>query len=261
MEIPVQGFDSMSNPFWRPYSSRAILVRKVIPDIHWTIDIGDGLRMRASLKKHLIFFRRNYLRKERSTAHAISAHVPSKGTIYDIGANIGLYTLLFAQDRGKRVVSFEPSESVLPLLARNIELNDLRNVEVQPVLLSNYTGKCRFTLDTVTTCASHVSAQNEPGQDYECWDLDSYILEKHLPAPDVIKLDVEGHEMQILEGMKQTLERHRPIVYLESGVRNRTGEITAVHYLQSLGFSIWDVTKTRRVSANTPEYDFLAVSE
>lgn len=247
--------------FWRPYSTKAALIRSFIPDIRRTLALSPGLQLRASVKKHLRLFRGETLRREVETAQAIAQNAPADGTIYDIGANIGLYTLVFGQNRRRHVVSFEPFDQALRYLRENLTLNNLTNVDVHSILLSDHVGECRFTLDEITMYTSHVSAPGEPGTDMPCADLDSYAEKEGLPQPDLVKMDVEGHDEAILRGMEGVLQRSRPVVYLEGGLRDDNGRIGAITNLERLGYTIWDLTKQRRLNAYTPDYDFLAFPE
>ena len=244
---------------WRPYGKRAEVIRWFLPDIQWTLKLPGGLKVRASAKKHLGLFRRRARRREVAVAETLASYVPTDGVIYDLGANIGVYTVVFASNPRRSVVSFEPSQTARPYLDQSIALNALRNVEVHQIVLSDYAGTCRFTLDRITTATSHVSAPDEAGIDLPCTDLDSYIEARHLRAPDLIKMDVEGHDEAILRGMRRSLLRFKPLVYLEGGLRADDGEIGAITYLERMGYSIWDLHRQRRLTADTPEYSFLAM--
>jgi FkbM family methyltransferase len=246
-------------PPWRPYSNRAALIRRFIPDIRMSRDIGDGLRIHASPKKHLHIFRPSRLRQDVQIARKLSSLVAEDGVIFDLGANIGLYSLVFAANRTRRVYSFEPFDEALSYLHDNIRLNQLRNIEVHPIVLSDREGVCRFSVDTVTQSTSHISAADEPGIELPCSDLDSYMSKMNLPLPDLIKMDVEGADEAILRGMKGLLSQRQTCVFLEGGLRDDTGRIGAIDYLAGLGYSIWDLELTRRLESSTPEYMFVAV--
>lgn len=251
----------VKNQYWQPYSAKSALIRKFIPDIKYKRRLSDDLFLEASIKKHLMLFKNKELKREFATAQAIASYAPVDGVVYDIGANIGLYTLGFAQNRRRQVKSFEPSASALSYLRRNIQLNFLSNVEVFPVLLSDHTGTCNFTLDEVTTATSHVSSPGEPGIEVGCVDLDSYVKAMGIPLPDIIKMDVEGHDEAIFKGMEEILTLHHPMVYLEGGLRYEDNEIRSISYLEKIGYGIWDLSKGRRLKATTSEYAFLAVPE
>ena len=243
---------------WRPYSNRAALIRRFIPDIRMSRDIGDGIKIHASPQKHLHIFRPSRLRNDIQIARKLSNLAPPEGVIFDLGANIGLYSLVFAANRTRRVYSFEPFDKALVYLRDNIRLNQMRNVEVHPIVLSDREGVCRFSVDTVTQSTSHISAKGEPGIELPCSDLDSYMSKMNLPLPDLIKMDVEGADEAILRGMERLLREKRTYVFLEGGLRDDTGRIAAIDYLLGFGSSIWDLDLTRRLDSSTPEYMFVA---
>lgn len=250
------------NAIWAACSFRSAMVRKVIPDIDVTLRLDNDLLFRASVKKHLRLFKPSVLREEIEVARCLMSYISAGGTIYDIGANIGLYTLLFAKNPRRQVISFEPYDIALKYLRRNLKINDLQNVDIHPVILSDFSGECRFTFDEITTSTSHVSMSNEVGQLMTCADLDTYQAKYELPPPALIKMDVEGHDLPVLKGMRTLLSEHKPFVYLEGGLRNdETGEIDAIRFLRSIGYEIWDLDRRHQLDANTMEYCFLAVGK
>jgi FkbM family methyltransferase len=244
---------------WRPYSRRAQLVRYLIPDVDWTLHVDAELKLVASVKKHLGLFRGAALKREAEIAGILAEYVPPGGVIYDVGANIGLYSIVFARNRTRRVVSFEPSAEALRFLKRNVEINDLHNVDVRQIVLSDHAGQCLFHIDDVTTATSHVCAPGEAGVELACADLDTYAGIHRLAPPDLIKLDVEGHEEAIIRGMAGTLRRHRPQIYLEGGIRDEYGDIRAMRQIEQAGYEIFDLRKEKRLAPSAGEYAFVAV--
>lgn len=91
-----------------------------------------------------------------------------------------------------------------------------------------------------------------------CCDLDTYVEEKRLPLPDLIKMDIEGADEPIFKGMENLLKTARPLVYLEGGIGNERGEVIAINFLRERGFKICDPLMSRELSADTQEYAFIA---
>lgn len=127
--------------------------------------------------------------------------------ILDIGANIGFYSCL-AASRGKRVISFEPSQRNLQFLYRNLSENGLINVEVFPVGLAKEPGVRR--LYGFSDMASFVTgwAQADRGRCalVPVVSLDSIIAPRFRGEKLLIKLDVEGFELDVLGGAETTLD-------------------------------------------------------
>jgi FkbM family methyltransferase len=134
--------------------------------------------------------------------HALRA----EDTFVDIGANVGVYTVLAARNAGARVISFEPIPSTFKKLWRNIEANGIaEKVELKCYALGDKATTLRFTetMDTV----NHVLGENEEAGDkgeveVPVDTLDT-LLAGHLPT--VFKIDVEGFEWPALRGAEKLL--------------------------------------------------------
>ena len=139
-------------------------------------------------------------------------------TFLDIGANVGYYSLIGATCVGSagRVVALEPDAAIAAILRRNVEVNSFRNVEVVQGAACGVCGIVKFGRAVSTSYASGLSCENAvdwievPG-----YSLDSLIVELHIPQVDVVKLDVEGAEIETIEGMKRILAEVRPKLMME----------------------------------------------
>jgi FkbM family methyltransferase len=137
----------------------------------------------------------------------------------DIGANIGLYSLIAATRRlAGAVIAFEPDARSLGALQANLLINGIADiVEVKAIALSDHDGMVRFTPDPGTSsCRSRVSADGTVS--IPCARLDTLLsLEgKRL----FFKIDIEGHELSALDGMRHVLERNRCFLQIESFAAN-----------------------------------------
>jgi hypothetical protein len=119
----------------------------------------------------------------------------------------------------------------------------------------------RFVVDAATTATSHVAAQGEAAMSVECTDLDSYVRKHDLPMPDAVKIDVEGHEQEVIVGMKDLIARGHPTIFLEGGIRDNDGAIKAASQLAGMGYELWNLDRTTRVESHTPDYSFLAIRQ
>jgi FkbM family methyltransferase len=152
--------------------------------------------------------------------------LPGDETLWDIGANIGMYTIYAARARGMRVLAFEPSASSYAVLTRNIELNGLGD-RIAAYCLA-FTDENRLDyLHMAHTDAGHslhafgvsrsvagdfapVFLQATPG-----FAVDSFCALFDPPPPIHIKLDVDGIESAILTGAAETLRRSVKTVLVE----------------------------------------------
>ena len=145
--------------------------------------------------------------------------------IIDIGANSGLYSLLAKSVNPRCVVySFEPSEKMRQVLVGNIDNNHF-DIFIRPEALSNRLGKADFydTLYNAQTSASlnpyiiKNQLDKEMIQVYQVptMTLDHFSDEQKLSALDLIKLDVEMHEAEVVEGGLEAISTFRPFMIVE----------------------------------------------
>ena len=141
-------------------------------------------------------------------------------TVYDIGAFHGLLTLLFAS-RAKTVVAFEPNTQNRKRLMENLELNSVRNVMVRDTGIgSRRENRTMVASPLMPGFASVDEHAPRPAgaavkEEIAIVTLDEAIADANLPAPDFIKIDIEGWELEALRGARATLERCRPSLFLE----------------------------------------------
>jgi FkbM family methyltransferase len=139
--------------------------------------------------------------------------VPPQSTILEVGANIGnhlVYYGLFMQP--KRILPIEPNPAAIALLKRNIELNQIGNVDMS--LLGFGIGEKYGHFDLhVADNANIGAARLMPAHEgaIEVYPLDAKLQDK----VDFIKIDVEWMEMEALRGAAQLIENSRPIIFIE----------------------------------------------
>jgi len=144
-------------------------------------------------------------------------------TVYDLGANIGYLTLLFATAVGTegRVVAFEPLPSNLERLKAHVARNSLGSrVTIVPAATADRRGRRRFHVRVSGGMGKLEGAAGRPVQGghsivVETIDLDSYVAGWKGQPPDVIKIDIEGGEILALPGMRRILRQARPAILLE----------------------------------------------
>lgn len=158
-------------------------------------------------------------------------------TVFDIGANRGHVTLVFARSVGTngRVVAFEPVPSLLAAIGENVALNGLSNVTICPKALSDSEGTIQFeysdqhsTQGKIPNVEPGLKVDNVELITVETITLDEYLSsDSSLPSPDMMKIDVEGAAGLVLKGARATIAKHRPRIFIElHGVE----EQAAVHH-------------------------------
>ena len=155
-------------------------------------------------------------------AHFV-ARIREGMTVWDIGANVGLYTLPAARAVGPtgHVVAFEPMPRNLRILRRHLALNGCGRVEVCDAAVCDEVGPLRMA-DGDSPSEFHASPAGR-------WEipgitLDGWFSERRTPSPDVVKIDVEGSDEAVLQGAAHTFAKYRPLIYLAlHGERQRRG--------------------------------------
>lgn len=152
---------------------------------------------------------------EPETTKLFDVVVKDGQTIIDIGADYGYFSLLSAKLVGSngKVFAFEPyAERCEQYLRKNIALNNFQNIEVMQKAASNSAGKNKYFADSRSLFDINATPTNECGatEDVESVRLDDFFRDYSRPI-DLIKIDVEGGEMNVLKGAYDILERNKSI--------------------------------------------------
>jgi FkbM family methyltransferase len=151
---------------------------------------------------------------EKRALEAMLAFLNPGDTAYDVGANLGLYSVTLAKRVGEqgKVISFEPRRGTFEMLKANIDLNDLKNVRCFQKALGEQTAKLPiYTFPEEPWCSSLMEGQEKvlggtPGVEFVEVEVgDSFRKAHDLPIPRAIKIDVEGFEYAVMRGLGETL--------------------------------------------------------
>jgi len=150
---------------------------------------------------------------EPQTVEYMYSHIQPGGTVLDVGAHFGYYTLLFSSLVGEEgtVIAFEPDPQVFKVLNTNVRLNRLKNVQLFQQAASDTNGRARFYASDPGM--SSLIPQRGLRRLYDVMTV--RIDELGLERLDMAKIDTEGTEGNVLKGMRQTLERCRPWLIVE----------------------------------------------
>ncbi len=157
--------------------------------------------------------------------------------VVDAGANIGAHAIFMAQvvADGGAVFAFEPQRILFQMLCGNVAINNLVNVYCHPMALGEAPGQVAVPqLDP--RIENNFGALGlgawKAGDMVEVRTLDSFKL----PRCRLIKVDVEGMEMNVLKGAADTISRHRPFLYVENDRAENSADL--VRYIDSLGYAM-----------------------
>lgn len=169
----------------------------------------------------------------------ILAQLNSGDVVIDVGANIGCYTIPFAQAVGStgQVHSFEPQGVIHQLLEHNVSANELNNVRTYHMAVGHQNGEA--TLNRRCDRGREIKYdRNEEtnfggvnlgigGEKVKMVNLSDFVDQLDLEDRQVklIKIDVEGAEKMVIEGAKRLIERDRPIVFFEENYKALTREM------------------------------------
>jgi len=158
---------------------------------------------------------------EISTNNWIS-RMSSQDVLFDVGANIGMYTLMAAKYRHTRVVAFEPDLMNARMLYENVLRNDLgKYVTVLPIALHGQNGIEEFHLKTLSYGdalhnlggpSHYVQSPSGIVASVAAFRLDDLIDVLSLPCPTHLKIDVDGNEFQVLFGARKLLKAIKEIL-------------------------------------------------
>lgn len=163
----------------------------------------------------------------------VAREVRPNTVFYDVGANVGFYTLLASRLVGAgKVFAFEPVPKNIAYLRHHLTLNRVTNAEIFPLAVGDQNGMVSFSIEQ-TGLMGHLS--DEGGVTVPIVTLDSLVVEGKILPPDYIKMDIEGAELLALRGASRTFQRYHPVLFLAT--HGREVHTQCIQLLQSWGYS------------------------
>lgn len=189
----------------------------------------------------------------------IFAHLPANSLCLDIGANIGNHACYFAK-HFDRVIAFEPN----PVVCQLLKVNAMgRGIKIEEMGLSDKAGRLWFKQNLVNRGSSSIVEQEaEADFDIPVQRLDDYCNENQLSDIGFVKMDVEGHELKVLQGALDTLAASRPVLAAEGhfatypklgaaieALLKESGYTAFYHLVPRHGLARWFVDRGFRVTS------------
>ena len=200
---------------------------------------------------------------EPNQTEIVKKYVHEGDIVIDIGAHVGYYTLLMAQLVGEngKVYSFEPDPVNFQLLKKSVEINGFENVVLIQKAVSNITDKVKLFLGDDDSAINRIY-DAKLGDAKESIDVESVTIDEYFKENDelvnFIKIDSEGSEIKIINGMKQFLSRNQELVMMTEFfpfLIKKSGD-EPNQYLKSLeksGFSLYNILdkneKTNKINS------------
>jgi FkbM family methyltransferase len=167
---------------------------------------------------------------------------PPGGVAIDVGANIGDWSVPIALAVGPngKLLAVEPIPRMANALRKTFGINRLRQASLAQLALSSSAGKARFSVERGNSGGSRIGDHGlaHDSIEVDIITLDALVEREQLPRVDFIKIDVEGHEPDVLTGAEQTLLRWKPVLCIESGQEGDTGRASIANLLQNCGYQI-----------------------
>ncbi|MEM3570159.1 MAG: FkbM family methyltransferase [Nitrososphaerota archaeon] len=165
----------------------------------------------------------------------------------DIGSNIGYYALLERKIVGSegRVMAVEPSPLIFPYLKKNIQQNGFDDIEMFNFAFTSSDGEVPFLMARKSNLSRVVNGSNCSLKEglvikVPARSLDSFAAQYCFKKLDFLRMDVEGHEAEILNGGLWTIERFKPMLLIEvhKSLRGLKKTVNFLQNLKSLGYDV-----------------------
>ena len=181
--------------------------------------------------------------------------------VLDIGGNIGQTALMLAKKVGEagKVISFEPFPNSISRFEKNLALNpDVANVSLQKFGLGSKEQDVRMIEEGANNSAGNRIVANDAAVSAQVIEikvrvLDDFVRDLAPERIDLIKIDVEGYEMRVLEGAEKTLVKFRPKLFIEvsdQALQNQNSSASEViSFLAHLGYRFRDMSTSRSITS------------
>lgn len=196
--------------------------------------------------------------------HTVREFVKPGHTVWDIGGNLGFFAFPAAvRAKGGRVAVFEPDIFLCHLLRKSTEANPDLPIDIFPLAVSNRDGVAQFNIAErarSTNFLEEASGTTQTGGVRSTLSVPTIRLDsfsQHYPAPDFVKIDVEGAENLVIEGMLEILKNKKPAILCEVSALNFN---YVSKTLLAHGYQLFDADQLpERIPAGTPIANILAI--
>ncbi len=236
-----KGKDFLTKKFIRPFVQNK--------DVELVISLNNDCRLICNLRDWIpwnIFVHGSYITEANYQKFMLEKAL-NCNIIFDIGANIGYYTVQFSKATTGNIHAFEPMDYQHSVLLRNLELNNLSNVIPVKQIASDKNELIRIYQNlTGNTGTSSIYNKTEHYEDIQSISLDAYCKKHNITEVDLIKIDVEGHEYSVLKGMRELL-RKKKVKHLFIEICNQqlnkagTSSVEILEFLVIYGYKCYSI--------------------
>jgi FkbM family methyltransferase len=196
--------------------------------INSNLKLNNIINYNPKLKKKINFYTPNklssyrastYLSKEKDTILWIDKFGSKKNVFFDVGANVGIYSIYYASLYKAKVFAFEPQYNNVTLFSRNVELNNLHNyvtIIPNPLYKNNKIDFLISSSDNEAASASttFIKKNNYISKNFGkklmlSYSIDFLVKNNLIPMPNIIKIDVDGNELDVIKGARKTINEKK----------------------------------------------------
>jgi FkbM family methyltransferase len=199
--------------------------RRLLRTRLWTIESGEGAGLKLRFPQNQEYISGS---SEIPVQRIVAQMVRRGDVFYDIGANVGFFSLIAARlvACGGAVYAFEPLSENAASLRSNAVLNRFENITVLELAAGETSGDAELLLtewDGGSALSASAVAVSDPiaRRNVKVVAIDDLVDEGQCRPPGFVKIDVEGVELKVMEGMKRTIRKWKPIVLYEIDDGNR----------------------------------------
>ncbi|MEM6525804.1 MAG: FkbM family methyltransferase [Bacteroidota bacterium] len=173
---------------------------------------------------------------EKNQTNAFVKIAKKSACFLDLGAHVGYYSMLYRQLNSKGTIyAFEPLPDNIVYLNKHIEMNGMSDINVVNAAVSDVSTILKFDIGK-SSVAGKLS--EEGNVEVQCVSLKKWIAEKGI-EPDLIKMDIEGHEFNVLKHISDYLKTMRPALFLST--HGDTLHTQCINLLKELGYLDFNV--------------------
>jgi len=220
--------------FRNPQGYREVKVRVKRPYENYTVDFEFYASIQVASKAETRGIENTLLRNSITLLKRYKPKKAANYTIIDVGANFGYLSMVWAQTVAKEgsVYSFEPHPQLFGSLNRTVYSNKLETiVRLENLAVGLTSKKIILNLSNASSNLLELNNTQTEKKPIEMVSIDDYYSENKLEECDLIKIDVDGIEMEILKGAKETIKKFSPILIVETN-----GNEEIVSYMDKLEY-------------------------
>jgi len=217
----------------------------------FTVKVPEGIFRHKKGVTDVVFLFPSYERKvKREVMKIISEE--TEGYFIDVGAHVGLYTIMVGKKWRGKVIAIEPERLNFEALTYNVRLNGLKNVITVRKACFSRSGKVKLYL---SRCSGRHSLIGLPTQRYEIVEavkLDDLLRDYNVEPSEVrlLKIDVEGSEVYVLKGCRNLLKTGKPVIIFEALTQHNYKKCK--EFLRRFGYKVKRIEKLNFIALPKP---------